>query len=38
MDVLIDRRVFERMQEDFSGWYALKDTDEIGRASCRERV
>ena len=29
MDVLIDRRVFERMQEDFSGWYALKDTDEM---------
>lgn len=29
MDVLIDRRVFERMQEDFSGWYALKNSDEM---------
>lgn len=27
MEALIDRRVFERMNEDFSGWYALKDTD-----------
>ena len=29
MDVWIDRRIFERMQESFAGWYAIKDTDEI---------
>lgn len=29
MDVSIDRRVFERMSGNFSGWYALKDADEM---------
>lgn len=29
MDSLIDRRVFERFTESFTGWYALKDSSEI---------
>lgn len=29
MDSLIDRRVFERFTESFTGWYALKDNAEI---------
>lgn len=29
MDALIDRRVFERFTESFTGWYALKDSSEI---------
>lgn len=29
MDALVDRRIFERMVEDFTGWYTLKDKEEI---------
>lgn len=29
MDALVDRRVFERLEEPFSGWYSIKDAPEV---------
>lgn len=29
MESLFDRRVFERMESDFTGWYTIKDDKEI---------
>lgn len=29
MEPLVDRRIFERMESDFTGWYSLKDEDKI---------
>ena len=29
MDALVERRIFDRIQEDFSGWYTLKDEKDI---------
>lgn len=29
MEPLVDRRMFERMESDFTGWYSLKDEDKI---------
>lgn len=29
MEALVDRRIFERMTEDFTGWYSLQDEKEI---------
>ena len=28
-EVLIERRIFERIAEDFTGWYSLRDNQEI---------
>ena len=29
MEALVDRRIFERMTENFTGWYTIKDEKEI---------
>lgn len=29
MEALVDRRIFQRMAGDFTGWYAIKDSREI---------
>lgn len=29
MESLMDRRIFERMESDFTGWYSLKDDNKI---------
>ncbi len=29
MEPLVDRRMFERMESDFTGWYSFKDEDKI---------